>query len=176
MHGERIVGFVAFAAIACSRPAQEIGPAPEPSHAPAPPAPEPKAIVRDVRCTYGGRPRPRFFVWLDLEARASLRSLHATSFTLGDSGGAFVDAVERSIGSGHTLRTRTDGGRGPVPAEMSAAERLQLELFGPLRGAAFGAGATHPTEERPFRARIEADGGVELTLEGTCVLAPGEAG
>jgi hypothetical protein len=162
---------------ACKRPA-EIAPAPEPHHsAPAPPRDEPFTIGR-AYCTYGGT-RPAFFVWFDLDARVRLRKLRARSLVIasGDAG-SFGDAVERRVGHGIlSLRTRvrSDAGIGDVgvvPQDIAPGERLQLELFGPLNLTLFGAGASYPTEERAFRAELEADGVGVFKFEGTCFVGP----
>lgn len=170
---------VLIALSGCRRPANEIGPTPEPQPPVLPTPPEGPVAIAGVHCTYGGTV-PAFFVWFDLEARVSVRKLRGLGFTLPDDGAdaAFADAVERRIGWGVlSLRTRarTDAGLGEigaVPDAIAAGERLHLELFGPLRTSVFGAGETYPTEERTFRAEIEAEGIAPLSIEGTCTVGP----
>lgn len=165
-----------LALFACKRPGKEIGPAPEPRHAPAP-APEPQLVVSRVHCTIGGA-APAFFVWFEVDARVPLRKLRGRSLLLGGGDASFGDAVERRLGHGvlHTrTRARSDAGIGAVgvvPEEILAGERVELELFGPLNLSLFGPGAAYPTEDRPFRAELEAEGLAPVTVTGVCVVGP----
>ncbi len=167
---------LALAVLACRRPTKEIGPAPEP-HRSVEPKPEPAFVVSRVQCVYGGT-APAFFVWFDVEARVPLHKLRGLGLSIAGGDAAFADAVERRVGYGVlALRTRvrTDAGVGDVgvvPPAIAAGDRLQLELFGPLNLSLFGPGATYPTEERPFRAELEAEGIGPVTIEGTCAVGP----
>jgi hypothetical protein len=160
--------------LACKQRPTEIAPAPEPSRAPKAPAPD--IEVARVQCTYGGT-APAFFVWFDLTTRVPLHKLRARSLLIAGADAGFADAVERRLGHGILqlrTRVRNDGGVGDVgvvPPQIAAGERVQLELFGPLNLALFGT-ATYPTEDRPFRAELEADGIAPVTFEGTCIVGP----
>lgn len=161
-------------ALACKQRPSEIAPAPEPSR--AAPAPAPDIAITRVQCTYGGT-APAFFVWFDLETRVPLHKLRGRSLLIAGADAGFADAVERRLGHGILqlrTRVRSDAGIGDlgvVPPQIAAGGRVQLELFGPLNLELFGT-ASYPTENRPFRAQLEADGVAPVTIEGTCVVGP----
>jgi hypothetical protein len=157
---------------ACTRAEPRIEPAPEKSEVPAPVVvPKPPVVISAVRCTYGGT-APAFFVRFVLEAHGKLVRLRAKSFQVAADGG-FVDAVESRIGYGILdLRSNGEAGLGVVPAEVRPTDRLELEIFGPLRTDVFGKGETYPTEDRAFRAEIEADGQGPFVVEGRCAVGP----